>query len=79
MNPAFKIQLTREQFEAARAKLTGQGISLNGDSGEIEGHKVGVAFSYDGTDLTLTIEHKPFYYPADSVEKEIRSWFRDLS
>lgn len=79
MNQPFTIQLTREQFEAARTKLTGQGIVLSGDSGEVEGHKVGVAFRYDGTDLTVTIEHKPFYYPSDSVEKEIRGWFHDFS
>lgn len=72
----FSISVSREQLEAARARLAAQGIVLQGDSGEVEGHKVRVAFSYDGTaNLVLTVEHKPVYYPEARVEAEIREWF----
>ncbi len=74
----FTIPLTRQQFEAARAKLAAQGVTLTGDSGEVEGHKVGMAFSYDGSSvLTLTVEHKPWIYPESEVEKQIRGWFAE--
>lgn len=72
----FSIPLNRSQFEAARAKLAGQGVTLKGDSGQAVGHKVAVAFNYDGSaNLTLTVEHKPWLYPESDVESEIRGWF----
>ena len=68
--------LSRSDFEAARVKLKGQGIVISGDQGIVEGHKVGVSFFYDGVNsLTLSIQHKPFYYPETEVEDEIRKWF----
>jgi len=75
----FSIQpLTREQFEAARASLAGQDITILGDEGKIEAHKVGIYFAYNGTDtLTITIMHKPWIYPASEVERRIRKWFAD--
>lgn len=76
---SFTIPISREQFEAARAKLASeQNIVLTGDKGEVEGHKVGVGFSYDGATLTLTVEHKPWIYPESEVEKQIRSWFENI-
>ena len=69
--------LSRAEFEAARIKLQSQGITVSGDQGSVEGHKVGVNFFYNGVDtLTLTIEHKPWIYPEAEVENEIRKWFK---
>lgn len=68
--------LARNQFEAARTRLADQGIPVLGDEGNIEAHKVGVHFAYNGTDtLTITMEHKPWIIPASTVEEKIREWF----
>ncbi len=68
--------LSRIDFEDARIKLQQQGITISGDQGSVEGHKVRVDFFYDGVNnLTLNIEHKPWYYPEQEVEDEIRKWF----
>lgn len=76
----MNIPLTREQLEAARLRMADQGIVLRGDSGDVEGHGVGISFSYDGSaNLALTITHKPFIYPKSAVESKIRGWFEEMS
>lgn len=68
--------LSRSDFDAARVRLKAQGITIIGDQGSIEGHKVGISFFYNGDDtLSLSIEHKPFYFPESVIEDEIRKWF----
>ena len=78
MKPQLSITLTRAQFEAARAKCAQKGVQFIGDSGDVEGHKVGIAFDFQEPTLHLTIEHKPIYYPEADVENEIRNWFAAL-
>lgn len=71
----IKISLTREQLEKDRARLAEQGIEIQGDEGSIERQKVGMTFKYDedAEELTIVVEHKPFFYP--SLESQIRQWF----
>lgn len=69
--------LTCDQFTSACQKLEStENIKISGDQGSVEGFKVGINYFYNGTDtLTLTVEHKPWYYPESEVEDEIRKWF----
>lgn len=78
MKPQLTFSLTREQFEAARARCASNGVNLIGDCGDVEGHKVGVTFNYVEPKLTLTVEHKPWIYPESEVESEITNWFASL-
>lgn len=72
----FTVPLTREQFEAARAKLEAENEPIEGDFGVLSAKGVRIAFSFNGTDtLSVTVEHKPFIFTEAMVEKAIRGWF----
>ena len=78
MKPQLTFTLTRAQFEEGRAKCAANGVQFIGDSGDVEGHNVGIVFDYQEPTLTLTIEHKPLLYPESMVEAEIKNWFATL-
>ncbi len=75
------IPMTREQFEAEKAKCATAGFKITSDEGKQEGIPVpfgmlGLSWKYDGAALKVTVLHKPFLDPMASVLDEIR---KDLS
>jgi hypothetical protein len=77
----MNFSLTREQVEAARAKLADGGIVMKGDEGQIAYHhlfvRVALDFTYNGTDtLVLSIAHSDI--PSDLVWSKVQEWFKNI-
>jgi len=75
----FAIPINRSAFENARERLSiEQGITLTGDTGEIEHDtllgNVKVGYSYRPDVLVVTIEEAPMF-SSGKVEKTVREWF----
>jgi hypothetical protein len=58
-NPSKTWVMTPGQFAGLEAKVnaSGLGISISGDKGEAEHDGATVGWLFDGTTLTLTVEH----------------------
>lgn len=71
------IPITRERFEAARAKLIKQGVNIppKGDVGSCGANGVVVNYDYDGDELRIDVLTKPRWISARMVEARIRGWF----
>jgi hypothetical protein len=67
--------LTRPKFEAARAKLASEQISVVGDSGTISKSGVSVQFDYVEPDLKISVLEYGGY-PHWVVNHAIAGWFR---
>jgi hypothetical protein len=72
---SFTINLTQEQFDAARGKLTQSGINVTGESGTLSHSGAMVEFNYTVPTLTISIVKKPFFIADSYVESQIRGWF----
>ena len=72
----IQIPLTRAQYTSKAAEIKAQyGVEIAGDSGQIEHNGYTLRYAYDGTNLDLTVVHKPALVLESLVEHEIRGWF----
>ena len=72
----MQIQMTPEQFEAARQRIGKElGVQLDGTSGALNHSGVAVDYDFSGSDLTVEIRQKPFYVTTAYVENQITAWF----
>ena len=55
--------ITPEQYAALIAEAQAAGVPIAGDSGTASKDGVTVAWTYDGTTLTLTVESRAWYDP----------------
>ena len=77
MPQTITIPITREKLEGKRKEAAAQGFDLQGDSGEVfySQFKIDASYAYDGMNLRITINKKPWYVPASSIDSAIREWF----
>ena len=73
----MQFAMTREQLESIRTRLSVNGVQITGDSGEIEQQGCKLSYSYDGSNLTVNVLHKPFMIPESAVENKIKEWFHE--
>jgi hypothetical protein len=70
------IPLTPAQFEAKKAELHANGVSITGPTGKLSHDGVNLSYSYDGVAaLTVVVTSKPFLVPESLVAGKIRDWF----
>lgn len=69
------INLTREQFEAARVRLAQQGKKIEGDSATLEANGVTIGVSFHEPTCNIVTIHKPFYISQSAVDSKIKQWF----
>jgi hypothetical protein len=78
MAGTLTFPLSPSQYQSRASELATQGISIAGNSGEIEYKGVTVGYCYNGVDtLVVTIEKKPWYDPESAVESAITGWFAE--
>jgi len=72
----IQVKLTPEQFAAKCAQLKAeQDIELAGNTGLLDHGGFSGSYAYDGTTLTITVTHKPFFVPESVVESHLLAWF----
>lgn len=60
--------ISADQLVKFREEANANGIAVpSGNSGQLIAHGCTLAFSYDGTNLGITILSKPFYIPASAI------------
>lgn len=60
--------ISAEQMAKFREEAAANGIAVPaGNSGQLVTHGCTLSFSYDGTNLGITILSKPFYIPASAI------------
>ena len=70
------FNLTPEQFEKKKAELSQKGITVTGNDGVIDHEGFKADYHYDGSKLTLNIDHEP-HIPFVNIDKKITSWFSE--
>jgi hypothetical protein len=69
----IQIEMTPARFAALAAKLkANQGVTLTGNKGTISAHGAQADYTYDGTELAITVTHSPFPFSKGAAE----SWLR---
>ena len=73
---AIVIGISREQFEAAKARLLSEdNVTISGDQGTVSHDGVTVEYEFGSASLLLTVKEKPFLLPETVIENSIRNWF----
>lgn len=67
--------VTADKFDEAVALLTGDGVAVPGDYGDIESRGLQVRYSYDRAHgrLTVGLLKKPFLVPLSLLKAKVRS------
>ena len=77
MTPPIKIPMSTVEYQAAARRLQSEeGVTVAGEEGTLSHSGVTIAYDEDGSTLTLTVEHKPFYLGDAILQEQIRKWFQ---
>jgi hypothetical protein len=77
MAQQITVPITREKLEEKRKEAAAQGFKLDGDSGNVfySQFSIDASYKYDGANLVITINKKPWYVPGGSIESAVKGWF----
>ena len=66
--PQVFTNISPEQFAAIEQRAASEsGLAINGPSGKSSKAGVEIEWNYDGSTLTITCTHDPFYVPAAKI------------
>jgi len=67
--------LTQAGFDALRSKLLSIGITIpGGTDGTIDHRGIVLKYHFDGAQLAVSVQKKPFLIPTGEIWKAVDSW-----
>jgi hypothetical protein len=66
--------ITQAVFDCMQTNLKAEGVSMSGNSGELDGHGIVADYVFDpvAQTLTVTVQHKPWYVGCEDIAGAVR-------